>query len=93
MGVCPGTVYSVCVRACALMQVLLLPVGRGFMSQCLDNARPGLGDRWVCPGFGMTFEPRQARVGWWQEVKGEAMPVNEALYAGMIERTIWPDGS
>ena len=26
----------------------------------------------------MTFEPRQVGVGAWQEVKGEAMPVNVA---------------
>ena len=33
--------------------------------------------------------------GAWQEVKGEATPVNEALYAGVIsiERTVQPDGS
>ena len=37
----------------------------------------------------MTFEPWQVRVGAWQEVKGEAMPVNEALYVGVIERTVW----
>ena len=41
----------------------------------------------------MTFELWQVRVGAWQEVKGEAMPVNEALYTGVIERTVWPDGS
>ena len=36
-GCVPGTVYSVCMCSwCALMQVLLLPVGRGFMGQCLD---------------------------------------------------------
>ena len=28
-----------------------------------------------------------------QEVKGEAMPVNEALYAGVIEGTVRLDGS
>ena len=51
---------------------------------------PGRGDRWACPRFGVTFEPRQVDVGAWQEVKGEAMPVNEALYAGV---TAQPDGS
>ena len=40
------------------------------------GARLGRGDRWACPGFGVTFEPRQVVVGAWQEVKGEAMPVN-----------------
>ena len=42
---------------------------------------------------GVTFEPRQAALGAWQAVKGEAMSVNEALYVGVIEGTIWPDGS
>ena len=31
-------------------------------------------------------------MGAWQEVKGEAMAINEALYAGVIERTVGPDG-
>ena len=53
------------------------------------GARLGPGDRWACPGVGVMFEPRQMHVGAWQEVKGEAMPVNEALYVGVIERTIW----
>ena len=34
----------------------------------------GRGDRWACPGCGVTFEPRHMAVGAWQEVKGEAMP-------------------
>ena len=33
----------------------------------------------------MTFEPREEALGAWQEVKGEAMSVTEALYAGAIE--------
>ena len=42
----------------------------------------------------MTFEPRQMAVGAWQEVKREAMPVNEALYVGVIEGTsVRPYGS
>ena len=41
----------------------------------------------------MTFESRQVAMGAWQEVKGEAMPVDEALYAGVIERTVRPDRS
>ena len=39
--------YAVC--ACALMQVLLLPVGRGFTGQCLDigahDRAPAIGGR------------------------------------------------
>ena len=38
----------------------------------------------------VTFEEA---LGAWQEVKGEAMSVNEALYAGAIEGTVWLDGS
>ena len=48
----------------------------------------GLGDRWACPGIPeavVTFEPREEALGAWQEVKGEAMSVNEALYGGAIE--------
>jgi hypothetical protein len=28
----------------------------------------------------------------WQEVKGEGMSINEAVYAGVIESTVGPDG-
>ena len=41
---------------------------------------PGRSNRWACSGFGVTFESRQVGVG---AFKGEAIPVNEALYAGM----------
>ena len=41
----------------------------------------------------MTLEPRQEALGAWQEVKGEAMSVNEALYGGAIEGPVRPDGS
>ena len=41
------------------------------------GARPGRGDRWAYPGFGVTFEPRQVGLGALQEVQGEAMPINE----------------
>ena len=41
----------------------------------------------------VTFEPREEALGAWQEVKGEAMSVNEALYAGAIEGTVRLDGS
>ena len=36
----------------------------------------------------VTFEPREEALGAWQEVKGEAMSVNEALYSGAIEGTV-----
>ena len=45
------------------------------------------------PDAVVTFEPRQEALGAWQEVKGEAMSVNEALYTGVIEGTVWLDGS
>ena len=38
----------------------------------------------------MAFEPRQVDVGAWQEVKGEAIPANEA---SVIQRTVRLDGS
>ena len=41
----------------------------------------------------VTFKPREEALGAWQEVKGEAMSVNEALYAGAIEGTVRLDGS
>ena len=41
----------------------------------------------------VTFEPREEALGAWQEVKGEAMSVNQALYAGAIEGTVRLDGS
>ena len=41
----------------------------------------------------VTFEPREEALGAWQEVKGEAISVNEALYAGAIEGTVRLDGS
>ena len=41
----------------------------------------------------MTFEPGEETLGAWQEVKGEAMSVNEAVYAGAIEGTVRLDGS
>ena len=45
------------------------------------------------PDAVVTFEPREEALGAWQEVKGEAMSVNEALYAGVIEGTVWLEGS
>jgi hypothetical protein len=42
--------------------------------------------------FGMTFEPRQVLPWAWQQVKSEGMSFNEAVYTGVIERTVGPDG-
>ena len=91
-----GVFLALCgVCACALMQVLLLPIGRGFTGQCLDigawDLALAIGGR--VPEAVVTFEPREEALGAWQEVKGEAMSVNEALYAGAMEGTVRLDGS
>ena len=61
-------------------------------SQCLDigawDLVSAIGGR--VPDVVVTFEPREEALGAWQEVKGEAMSVNEALYAGTIEGTVRP---
>ena len=81
--------------ACALMQVLLLPIGCGFTGLCLDISAwdwaAAIGGR--VPEAVVTFESREEALGAWQEVKGEAMSVNEALYAGAIEGTVQLDRS
>ena len=83
------------VCACALMQVLLLSIGRGFTGQCLDigalDSVAAIGGRVL--DVVVTFEPREEDLGAWHDVKGEAMSVNEALYAGAIEGTVRLDGS
>ena len=80
---------------CALMQVLLLPIGRGLTGQCLDigtwNLPVAIGGR--VPEAVVTFETREEALGAWQEIKGEAMSVNEVLYAGVIKGTVRLDGS
>ena len=80
---------------CALMQVLLLPIGRGFTDQCLDirplDLASAIGGR--VPEAVVTFEPREEALGAWQEVKGEGVSVNEALYASVIEGTVRLDES
>ena len=91
-----GVFLALCgVCACVLMQVFLLPIGRGFTGQCLDigasDLASAIGGR--VPEAVVTFEPRKVALGAWQEVKGEAMSVNEALYAGVIEGTVRLDGS
>ena len=39
--------------------------------------------RWACPQLCVTFDPRQLLLGARQEVKGEAMAVNEAKYTSL----------
>ena len=91
-----GVFLALCgVCAYALMQVLLLPMGRGLTGQCLDigawDLAAAIGGR--VPDVVVTFEPGHVALGAWQEVKGEAMSVNEALYAGAIEGTVRLDRS
>ena len=88
-----GVFLALCgVCACALMQVLLLPIGRGFTGQCLDigawDLASAIGGR--VPEAVVTFEPREEALGAWQEVN---VSVNEALYAGAMEGTVRLDGS
>ena len=45
------------------------------------------------PDAVVTFEPGQEALGAWQEIQGEAMSVNGALYTGTIEGTVRLDGS
>ena len=57
-----GVFLALCgVCACALMQVLLLPIGRGFTGQCLDigawDLASAIGGR--VPEAVVTFEPRE----------------------------------
>ena len=90
-----GVFLALCgVCACALMQVLLLPIGRGFTGQCLDigawDLAAAIGGR--VPDAVVTFAPGQEASWAWQEVKGEAMSVNEALYGGAIEGPVRLDG-
>ena len=91
-----GVFLALCgVCASALMLVLLLPIGCGFTGQCLDigagDLAAAIGGR--IPDAEVTFEPAQEALGAWQEVKGEAMSVNAALYGGAIEGPVRLDGS
>ena len=61
-----GVFLALCgVCACALMQVLLLPIGRGFTGQCLDigagDLAAAIGGR--VPDAVVTFEPVQEAWG------------------------------
>ena len=59
-----GVFLALCgVCACALMQVLLLPIGRGFTGQCLDigDLAAAIGGR--VPDAVVTFEPVQEALG------------------------------
>jgi hypothetical protein len=75
------------VSLCALMLVLLPPVGRGITSLYFaDEANnwTSMGNGWAYLWHGVTFEYRQV-FPW--AVKGESMSVNEAVYTG----TVGPD--
>ena len=56
----------------------------------LWGPQPGRGDRWAFLLSGVIFVPRQVPWWAWQEVKGEAMAVNEADYTSVIVRTVGP---
>ena len=72
-----GVFLALCgVCACALMQVLLLRIGRGFTGQCLDIGAWDLA----------------AAIGGRVPDAVVTMSVNEALYAGAIEGTVRLDG-
>ena len=93
-----GVFLALCgVCACALMQVLLLPIGRGFTGQCLDigagDVAAAIGGR--VPDAVVTFEPVQEALGAWQEVKGEAMSMRHCTAVrsrGLYGRTEADDG-
>ena len=82
---------AVCVHA--LMQVLLVPVGRGICGPMLHlwGPQPWRDDKWACPPSGVTSDPCQVPWWAWQEVKGEAMAVNEADYTSVIVRSVEPE--
>ena len=47
-------------------------------------------DRWACPPSLLTFDPCRVPRWAWQEVKGEAMAVNEVDNTGVIVWTVGP---
>jgi hypothetical protein len=89
----PGSLCSVrvCVSACFIVSVWAWHY-EPMLRQC--SKRPGFGDGWACLRFGVTLENRQVNPWAWQEVKGESMSINDAVYAGVIESTytVEPDG-
>ena len=91
-----GVFLALCgVCACALMQVFIASDWAWLHRPVLGHRGRGLaaaiGGR--VPDAVVTFEPVQEALGAWQEVKGEAMSVNEALYGGAIEGPVRLDGS
>ena len=60
--------------ACALMPVLLLPIGRGFTGQCLDigadDSAAAIGGR--VPDPVVTFEPREE--AWGRDRRSKVRP-------------------
>ena len=47
--------------------------------------------RWACPLLCVTFDPWQLLLGACQEVKGEAMAVNEAKHTSVLVWTVGPE--
>ena len=58
---------------------------------CLRGPRLRRGDMWACSLPGVTFDYCQVARWAWQEVKGEAVAVNEADYTIEIVRTVRPE--
>ena len=84
-----GVFLALCIYVCSVC----VCVNAGFIASGWAWLHgPALGHRCLVaiggrvPEAVVTFEPREEDLGAWQEVKGEAVSVNEALYAGVIER-------
>ena len=94
----PKGLKLACGRAQSPVCIVCVCIDAGFIALgwawphepilCHWGEQRGRGDRWTCPEFGATFAPRQVPLGAWHEVKGEAMSVNEAPYAGAVERGV-----
>ena len=88
-----GVFLALCgVCACALMQVLLLPIGRGFTGQCWDigawDLASAIGGR--VPEAVVTFEP--ARRLWGRGRRSKVRPCQLMRHC-VIEGTVRLDGS
>ena len=92
---CGRAQSPVCI-VCVCVNARLIASGWAWLHEtmlCHRGEQPGRGDRWACPELGVTFAPRQGPLGAWHGVKGEAMSVNEAPYAGAIVRSVRPEGT
>ena len=74
------------VRVC----VLFLLVGCGIVGPC-STIETCHNNRWAYPPSNVTFDPHELLPGACQEVKDEAMAVNEADYTSEIVWTVGPE--